>query len=373
MTNQFGDGSHPKILFVLSGLGAGGAERVASNMLNFWANQERQVGLLTLARLEHDHYQLDGRVSRFSLDIIWPSRNPCEGLISNLKRMRMIRRSVVEFAPDIVISFIDRTNILVIASLLGTKLPVIVSERVDPRQYPIDPVRRLARRCLYPFARALVVQTDSVAAWGRTITRSSKIEVIANPVDVLPEPSVYANRPQVAVAVGRLAHQKGFDLLIRAFAVSRMRVAGWKLNILGEGPERPVLQQLIDEHGLAGQISLAGIVSEPWKWLDQARVFVLPSRFEGFPNALLEAMSMGCASIAADCPSGPGEIISNGENGLLVQPEDVDALVLALDSLEQNQSLAETLSDRGRIVRDRFATRKIMSEWNELIRNKLEK
>ncbi|MCR9259118.1 MAG: glycosyltransferase family 4 protein [Pseudomonadaceae bacterium] len=368
-----GIGKKPRILFVLSGLGAGGAERVACNMLNFWASQQFQVGLLTLANLEDDHYSVDTRVSRLSLDIIWTSQNILVGLISNLKRMRMIRSSVVEFAPDIVISFIDRTNILVIASLLGTKLPVIVSERVDPREYSIDPVRRLARRCLYPFARALVVQTESVAAWGRSVTRSNKVEVIVNPIDVLPEPSVYANRPQVAVAVGRLAHQKGFDLLIRAFAVSRMRVAGWKLNILGEGPERPALQQLIDKHDLTNQVSLAGVVSEPWKWLDQARVFVLPSRFEGFPNALLEAMSMGCASIAADCPSGPGEIISNGENGMLVQPEDVDALVLALDSLEQNQLLAETLSDRGRMVRDRFATRKIMSEWNELIRNKLEK
>ena len=352
----------------LSGLGAGGAERVASEMLNFWAKNGRQVGLLTLAQLELDHYPLDSRVHRISLDIIWPSPNPWQGLVSNLQRMQMIRAAVLEFAPDVVISFIDRTNVLVLAALLGTRVPVIVSERVDPRQHALDWVRRCARRCLYPLARALVVQTHAVADWGRHIMLARKVEGIENPITDLPEPSAFASRHRTAVAIGRLTHQKGFDLLIRAFAASRMRTAGWNLHILGEGPERGALQNLIWELGLSTEIKLVGVVAEPWAWLNQARAFILPSRYEGFPNALLEAMSMGCVSIAADCPSGPADIILDGQNGILVPTDDVDALVAALDRIATEPAEAMQMSDRARAVRERFDIQQIMHKWDRLLR-----
>ncbi len=336
-------------------------------MLNFWANDNRQIGLLTLAKLDLDHYPLDERVTRISLDIIWPSRNRWDGLRSNLQRMQMIRASVKQYAPDIVISFIDRTNILVLAALFGTGVPVVISERVDPRDYRIDRVRQLARRCLYPFARLLVIQTQAVTSWARAVMMSNRVVVLANPVERLPSPTPYSARDLQVVAIGRLTHQKGFDILIRAFAKSQLQAGGWELKILGEGTERQQLQSLIDELNLAERVSLVGVVENPQHWLNKARIFALPSRFEGFPNALLEAMAMGCACIATDCRSGPGEIIENGENGTLIPVDDVDALTAALNKLEQNQSLSVQFSERALAVRERFAIEKIMSEWDALI------
>jgi glycosyltransferase involved in cell wall biosynthesis len=355
---------------VLSGLGAGGAERVASEMLNFWAESGREVGLLTLAQLELDHYTLDPRVTRIGLDIIWPSRNIWHGLISNFRRMRMIRAAILDYAPGAVISFIDRTNIMVLAALLGTRIPVTISERVDPCQHTIDWIRRGARRCLYPFAKVLVVQTDSVAPWGRRVMLAKrKVAVIENPVTELPEPSAFSSRPHNAVAIGRLTRQKGFDLLIQAFAASRMRAAGWHLNIVGEGPERNALENLISSLGMTEEVTLVGVVDKPWAWLDRARAFVLPSRYEGFPNALLEAMSMGCASVAADCPSGPADIIVDGHNGMLVPVDNVDALVSALDHIETHPTAFEDMSYQARAVRERFDIKQIMQKWDNLLRN----
>lgn len=360
--------NNARILFILSSMSAGGAERVASSMLNFWANQSREIGLLTLAKEDNDHYPLDTRITRFSSDLLSPSKNIWQGITANVRRMQSIRAAVEEFKPDIVISFIERTNILTIGALLGKKLPVIVSERIDPRQYHIDVLRRLARRCVYPRAKSLVMQTQSVADWGRSVmVNAERVAVIANPVPELPTSSTFSSRGKSLLAVGRLTHQKGFDLLIQAFAVSRVRANGWTLNILGDGPDREILEGLIEQLDVADQVRLVGVVSDPWAWMDRARIFLLPSRFEGFPNVLLEAMSMGCACIAADCPSGPSEIINNEQNGLLVAPSDVTDLVNALDHLEENQELAEQFANSALQVREEFAVERIMYEWDTLI------
>lgn len=358
----------PKVLIVISGLGAGGAERVASTMANYWAGEGRGVGLMTLASLQADHYKLDSAVTRLSLDIIWPSRNSWHGMRSNLRRMRMIRRAIISFDPDLVVSFIEGTNVLVIGALLFSKIPVIVSERIDPRFHAVDRVRRIARRILYPLAESLVVQTKSVAVWGRRVTSARRVSVITNPLSSLPEAPPYENRPRQILAVGRLAEQKGFDLLIRAFSASQLRKDGWTLTILGEGPQRGALENLVERSGLSSQVSLPGVEPAPWRRLQRARVFVLSSRYEGFPNALLEAMAMGCACISTDCPSGPGEIINHGNDGILIAVDDVNGLVAALNDLGGDTGKALQLSECAVRVRERFALERIMADWDALIR-----
>ena len=358
----------PKVLIVISGLGAGGAERVASTMANYWAGQGRRVGLMTLASLQEDHYQLDAAVTRLSLDIIWPSRNSWHGVKSNLRRVRMSRRAILGFDPDLVVSFIEGTNVLVIGALLFSKIPVIVSERTDPRHHPVDRVRRIARRFLYPLAESVVVQTNSVAVWGRRVTSARRVSVLANPLSNLPKAPPYEDRPRQILAVGRLTESKGFGLLIRAFAASQLRKDGWTLTILGEGPQRSALENLVEGYGLSAQVSLPGVEPAPWRRLQRARVFVLSSRYEGFPNALLEAMAMGCACISTDCPSGPGEIIHHGDDGILIAVDDVNGLVAALNDLGGDTGKALQLSECAVRVRERFALERIMADWDALIR-----
>ena len=352
--------SNPRILFCISSLSAGGAERVASIMLNHWASRDCDATLLTLASHE--------RVHRLPLDLMWDSANLWAGIGSNLRRLRMIRATIRDARPDVVVSFIDGTNVLVLAALLGTGIPVIVSERIDPRHHPIRRARRVARRVLYPFAAAVVVQTNAIKAWARGVVPERKIRVIPNPIDALPEPMDYANREQLVLAVGRLAWQKGFDLLIEAFAAGRAAGMQWHLAILGEGPERPKLEAQIRKHGLQDKVTLVGNVDDPWSWYQRARLFVLSSRYEGFPNALLEAMAMGCACIAAECPSGPADIMQHEVNGLLVPPEDVGALSSAMDELTSNPADAMQLGSAAARIRTTYALDAIMSQWDELVR-----
>ncbi len=338
-------------------------------LANAWAEQGWAVGVLTLSHPGTDHYRLHPSVERIALDVIWDSANLWQSIHGNLRRSRMIRRAVRRFHPHVVVSFIEQTNVRMLAALLGTGTPVIVSERIDPRRHQVTRAWQFARRMLYPLASRVVVQTESVAQWARGFVSAGRVCVITNFVRTLPEPPDPGQRSTDGIlAVGRLDRQKGFDLLLRAFAASGLAARGGRLTILGEGPEREPLASLARQLGIESAVSMPGIVNDPENWMARCAVFILPSRYEGFPNALLEAMAMGCAVIAADCDSGPREIIRDGEDGLLVPVEDVDALASALARLMDDADLRARLGREAVKVRHRFAKEALLRRWEDLIR-----
>jgi glycosyltransferase involved in cell wall biosynthesis len=215
-----------------------------------------------------------------------------------------------------------------------------------------------------------VVQTRSVAAWAEAFVPSGRVRVVPNPVRKLsggsPRPAALGQRKAV-VAVGRLGREKGFDLLLEAFARSKLAGAEWQLVILGDGPERPLLQRRIDELGLQGSVLMPGVVKHPEQWLQHAQLFTLSSRFEGFPNALLEAMQCGLPVAAFDCPSGPGEIVRHEQTGLLVPAGDVDALAAAITQLASDADLRRRLGSAAATdVASRFSLQHIGSMWEAL-------
>jgi len=171
------------------------------------------------------------------------------------------------------------------------------------------------------------------------------------------------------LSVGRLGIEKGHDLLIRAFAAAEGAQKGWDMTILGEGNERLNLERLISGLGLTASVHLPGIVKEPAEWMQKTSLFVLTSRYEGFPNALLEAMACGCAVIATDCPSAPAEIINNDINGLLVPAEDVTALSNAMQKIIDDESLRQRLGVQALKVKTTFSQETIMAKWDALIEN----
>ena len=168
--------------------------------------------------------------------------------------------------------------------------------------------------------------------------------------------------------MGRLAQQKGFDLLIEAFSRIANRHPQWSVKILGEGPARASLKRLIAEKGLSGRVVLAGWEPDPVSVLKQSDLFVLSSRFEGFPNALLEAMACGLPSISFDCPSGPAEIIRDTIDGLLVPAEDVEALASTMDRVLGDESLRQRLSAEAVHVVDRFSVEQYFANWDAVLR-----
>jgi len=355
-----------RVLWAVSSLSAGGAERMIAELANAFAERGHEVAVLTLSSPDRDHYRLAAGVRRLALDVIWDSSSLWQSVTGNLRRGRLIRRAVQGFRPDVVVSFIEQTNVRVLAALLGARIPVIVSERIDPRRHAVGAAWDGARRLLYRFAARVVVQTEDVARWARGLVDPRRVQVIPNFVRTLP-PASDQREARHLLAVGRLARQKGFDLLLAAFARSGLPETGARLILLGEGPERSRLEALARSLGIAQAAEMPGVVSAPEAWMARATLFALPSRYEGFPNALLEAMAMGCPVVAADCDSGPREIIRHGENGWLVPPEDVPALAAALRQLFADAALRERLGQAALEVRERYAREAIVAQWGKLI------
>lgn len=355
-----------RLTFIISSLGAAGAERIMSGLANHISQQGHHVSFITLDKSEADHYTLAKEINRIQLNIYTQSRNVFDSLIATLKRLIRIRRSIIATQPDVVLTFIDMSNIRVIAALLGSGLPIVVSERVDPSAYSIGASWEWLRRRLYPFSAKLVVQTHSVENWAKTFMPAQKISVIPNFIRKVDlgnaKPSELPDK-QTIIAAGRLVRQKGFDILINAFHQSQLNKRGWQLVILGEGSDRVALENQISQLDLNNCVLLPGQVTSIESWFEYANMFVLSSRFEGFPNVLLEAMACGLPCIAFDCPSGPSDIIRHMDNGLLISPKNIDELSKAMQLLVDNQVLADGLSSESVKIVEEYSIERVANEW----------
>jgi glycosyltransferase involved in cell wall biosynthesis len=350
-----------RLTLVIHSLDGGGAEKTLALMANRWAEMGHAVTLITLDASHHDLHPVVPRVTRVCLDQMSVSRTKAEAIFRNITRVRRLRKAIREAQGDHVISFTDKMNVL--ALLACPRQSVIVCERVDPRHHAIGRLWSLLRRWTYPRSRAVVVQTDAVCEYVRQFVKRRPVHVIPNCI----APHSISHSPErIVVAMGRLATQKGFDLLIDAFAKIAEQHSDWRLIIHGDGPERPALEQQIRELGLGDAVELPGWTDDPAQALANAQVFVLSSRYEGFPNALLEAMAMGLAPISFDCESGPREIIRHNVDGLLVPPQDVDALAAAIERLISNEAQRVEMASRAREVSDRFSESKFFAAWDRV-------
>lgn len=355
-----------RLLLVISSLGGGGAERVMSRLASAWAASGVQVTLATFESTSRDFFKVPEPVARRSWideESSRPSRLP-----GAIRRERWLRHLIQQSQPDAIISFTDRTNVLVLLAARGLRVPVVVSERTDPTMCSPGRLWSLGRKLLYPHASAIVVQTGRVLDWARSQFPGTQSLVIPNPAPAL-GPVAGTPTSRVIVAVGRLGPEKGFDLLIEAFSRVAARWPDWKLRILGEGSARAALETQAKELGLCQRVSLPGQSHEAISQIAAAEIFALSSRFEGFPNVLVEAMSTGRAVVAFDCRSGPADLIEPEVNGLLVPAGDVSALAAALDRMMGNSALRTQLGAAAQLVRERLSLPSILGQWDELLQS----
>jgi GalNAc-alpha-(1->4)-GalNAc-alpha-(1->3)-diNAcBac-PP-undecaprenol alpha-1,4-N-acetyl-D-galactosaminyltransferase len=363
-----------RIVIVVGSMNAGGAERVAATMANAWVERGREVWLVsTYLGPRVIGYGLDPRVSLLCLSEAITHRSTLRWA-APLRKIPALRRLVSAIAPDVVVSFLTNVNVLVIAALARSGIPLIVSERVDlAADVELPWLLWLARALLYPFADALVVQTATVALRYRARLRGvPRIAIIGNPLPGELSTSGARARQDgtggCVVAMGRLTAQKGFAGLIEAFHRALGENGLWRLQIWGDGPLRPDLQRLIDELHLADRVQLCGVTSEPWSVLAAAQIFALSSKYEGFPNAMLEAMAVGLPCVAFDCPSGPRELADGGDAAIIVKPGDVDMLAKALRDLAGDREGRCQLGARAAVfVRRAFSEASVMDAWDTLI------
>lgn len=359
------------ITFIISDLSAGGAQRVMSMMANYWAAKGWTITIITFDDgSTPPFYDLLPGIRHMPLDVAEESSFAIKGILNNLDRVRVLSRAIRSSSPDAVISFMNTVNVLTLMATRRLGIPVLVSERIDPAMHNIGRVWERLRLLFYPYAVCIIVQTDRARDYFPVEMRKS-VSIIPNPVNILPYNEIILpvrgeDKPAI-VAMGRFEEQKGFDLLLQAFARVHCVYPGWTLTILGDGPLRPELEALCEASGLTGSVSLPGNVKNPHTYLINADMFVLSSRFEGFPNAILDAMACGLPVIATDCRSGPREIIRDGVDGILVQPDDVDALAATMERLISSEAERAELGARAVEVRERFGMDAIMGQWEKIL------
>ena len=355
------------IAIVIPHFGAGGAERVASLLCNCWASLGHSVTAITFeAPGIESFFALDAVVERRQLNGLNCKASAFRRVVTNLRRVWRVRSALKAIGPDIVVAFMIEASVVTVCAAAGLGLPVVVTERNQPHRQGLGRFRRIARRLTYRWASAIIVQTSDIARWAR-----SRFPV---PVYVLPNPVTnshireHRDTPltKLAVSVGRLAHQKGFDLLIESFARVAAKHPSWRLVIYGEGPARRELQAQIDRWGISDRTCLAGLFTDLGSAIGAADLFVSASRFEGYPNALLEALSFGCPVIATDCPGATAEILDGGHYGLLVPPEKVEALTEALHRMMSDADLRARYSKRAPEAVSHLGRVAIARRWLEI-------
>lgn len=360
-----------RLLVLIPSLSMGGAERVAATLANHWARNGYSVAVATLSGCQADFYQLDPSIERFNMNIARSSCHSIDAVVNNLRIVWSVRRLLKRWQPQVAIGFMTAANVYIALAGVGLRLHKIGSEHIHPPMYPLGHAWEWLRAQGYGFLDHLVALTEESADWLRRNTMARRVAVIGNPIP-WPLPSLpplrdprrlLSSRRRHLLAVGRLVEQKGFDLLVDAFARLISVFDTWDLIIVGEGPMRKQLEAQIARLELRDRVHLVGGVGNIGDWYSACDLYVMSSRFEGFGNTLAEAMSYGLPAVSFDCKSGPKDIIRHGVDGFLVPAADVDSLAAALAQLMKDKGVRERFSLRATEARERFSLDKIAGQW----------
>jgi glycosyltransferase involved in cell wall biosynthesis len=284
----------------------------------------------------------------------------------NIRAIFCIRRHLRESRPKVVVSFITVTNIFVILASAGLKCRLVISERNDPTRQRAGPIWATLRRGLYRFADVVTANTaHAVEAMVDYVPRR-KLVAVHNPV-VLPGDIQSFKRSSVVLNVGRLVPQKNQRLIVEAIALLGIKSQDWRMELVGEGPDRDDLVGLAERKGLSGLVNMQGSVADPDPHYRAAGIFVLSSVYEGTPNVLLEAMAHAVPCIVSDSLPGALEYVEDGVSGLIFRSGDSTHLAECLLKLIENPDLRLSLGREGRKRVENYSVEIVSAQWNRLL------
>lgn len=346
------------ILIINNGLAGGGIERASVSLANYFHSQGYKITVLALYQSDK-FFKLDDGITFYEPDFFRENLNKYSYLI---KMMFFSRKAVKRINPDTILSFSEWTNPYVVFSLLGLKFPIYLSDRMSPlAKLPF--ISEILRSIFYKKASRIIAQSNFAKEVLKKKTNSNNITVIYNPVNVIQR--IDCTPKNRIVSVGRLEEVKGHKFLIQAFA--KVNNLNWELSIVGDGSLKKDLEKLSKDLGVNERVIFHGHLSDFKLQLSESEIFVLPSLSEGFPNALIEAMSLPIACIASDTFHGHNEIISSGFNGILVKPGNVIELSEALNRLIEDKNLRNLLKINALKVREDLNFETIANKYLDII------
>lgn len=355
----------PDVALIISDLGLGGAQRVVVRLSAHWLGQGRRVAVITQAPVEDDFFHLPSNVKRVVAGGLGSSKSLIGRVVGLVRRTLLMRRAIRRADAPVLISFVGRTAITSIFARLGMQNRLIISERNDPSQQSLGGFWDFLRRHFYRYAHVVTANTTEAIDVLENFVPREKLAYVPNPVSI-PEAEPAGARELAFLAVGRLVHQKGFDLLIGAFAEVAVRLPNWQLWIVGGGELEPVLRTMAKDLEIDSRIVWVGVTEETANWYRRASVFVLPSRFEGTPNALLEAMSYGLPAVVTDASPGPLSLTIDGLTGYVARSGSIGRIAESMFYLGSNASARR---DMGEAARTKLVTEmhSVYAAWDEAI------
>lgn len=397
-----------ELILVCNSLDAGGTERVVSTLANEWSRRGRKVCVVTL----HDRqrfYALDAAIHHVVIDragltrlgelVRWLAarihalnlhrvrllrfigRFPFRLLWKGLSRMYhwalfayesiSLRRALKRVESPVVVALGTPINIIAIKACRGLGRRVIISERNDPRRLPrINNWDSLARR-FYNEADLVTANTRGALRDMGEYVEPAKLAFVPNPLKIV-NGNGHGNQPAPAASpfiliVARLVEEKAHDVLLEAFALLCEDLKEWRLAVVGDGRLKVELHAQAKNLGIAGRVDWHGIVSDPDALYRRASIFALPSRVEGTPNALLEAMNFGLPVIVSDGAPGPLELVEDGVTGLVVPVNDPARLAAALRRLGNDGALRQRLGAAARERVTEYDLPRALATWESVV------
>lgn len=352
-----------RIAFYINVLTKGGAERVMSQLANQFAEHGYEVFLITSFQGQGE-YSLSDKVKRLNLEKEQDFGNRLQRNVRLVEKLRYVLKKI---KPAVLISFMQEPNFRAIMATRGLNIKTIISVRNDPNMEYAGKVGEFVGIHLLPMADGCVFQTEEARKWF-PVKLQKKSKIIFNEVSTTFFDKNWRAEDQRIVTVGRLTEQKNQKMLIEAFYNISDEFPECTLEIYGEGPLREDLQRQITSYGLNNRIFLKGEVDNIPEVLSKASLFVLPSNYEGMPNALLEALAVGVPSISTDCPcGGPRMLIKNEENGLLIRSENIGDLKDAIKKVLGNKYFSRKLSVNAKESAKKFRPDFVFGKWEEYV------
>lgn len=357
-----------KIVIIINSFKDGGAERVASLLANNFS-ADHSVYIITRDEEKNYFYTLSDRIIKIQIPI-QKKNSPLFYVIS-------LAKIILHIKPDIIISFMTETNILTliaatIARVLNPfhKMKIKISERTDPREQKVRKSVSFLRKVLYPVASEIIVQTESVKSWASDLVNKDKVKVIPNPANYellknCRDIDFVVHTKKYILSIGRLSQEKGHDLLIEAFQMVLKNHPELDLLIVGDGPNKQLLNEKVFQLGLSKNVFFMGRKKNVYNYLKNAELFVLPSRYEGFPNVLAEALVTGTPSISNDCKSGPADLLKGDMSKYLVKDISPKGIADKINFALSQPDLKKQFEEYSALVKSELEINHIAKKWIE--------